>query len=79
MFECLLLYHLIKLIALILDNFKTAQKRLKKAEETSNVDSESDSDSYVRRKRSKPNTPRKRSRPGSYHYAELSECFDGKL
>lgn len=79
MFECLSLYHLIKLIALILDNFKTAQKRLKKAEETSNVDSESDSDSYVRRKRSKPNTPRKRSRPGSYHYAELSECFDDKF
>ncbi|CAB3990739.1 Hypothetical predicted protein [Paramuricea clavata] len=54
------------------DNFKTAQKRLKKAEETSNVDSESDSDGCERRKRSKPNTPRKRSRPGSYHYAELS-------
>ncbi|CAB3990919.1 Hypothetical predicted protein, partial [Paramuricea clavata] len=58
------------------DNFKTAQKRLKKAEETSNVDSESDSDGCERRKRSKPNTPRKRSRPGSYHYAELSECYD---
>ena len=56
-----------------------AQKRLEKAEETSNVDSECDSDSYVRRKRSKPNTPRKRSRPRSYHYTELSECFDGKF
>ncbi|CAB3977231.1 Hypothetical predicted protein [Paramuricea clavata] len=59
------------------DNFKMAQKWLKKAEETSNVDSESDSDGCARRKRSKPNTRRKRSRPGGYHYAELSECFDG--
>ena len=59
-------------------NYYTALRRAKRAEETSAVDTDLDSDiGHEKAKRAKRDLPKRRERPGNYHYADMSDCWDG--